>query len=123
MSSDQEWAPAVKKLVALTESGELTWNRCVELPPRAEDVQGDAFQTDVRGREIVVYEYRFRNFVDEDKYVWETDVAVEFVDHEGRVQWRWPSTPYHRHLLDAIRGQVARAPEFLREFLAQGKPS
>jgi hypothetical protein len=121
MPTDQDWAPAVKKLVALTESGKLSWNRLVQFPPRAEEIVGDAFRTAVQNHFIAVYEYRFRNFIDEERYVWETDVAIEFVDIEGRLQWRWPATPYRWQLIDAVRGQAAGAPEFLREFLAEEK--
>lgn len=123
MPTDQDWAPAVKKLVALTESGKLTWERVTEFPPRAEEIAGNAFCARVQDRWIAVFEYRFRDFTDEDTYVWETDVAIEFIDDERKVQWRWPATAYRWPLIHGIRSQLARAPEFLREFLAEGKPS
>lgn len=121
MASDEDWTLAVKKLIALTESGELTWERCPHPPPRTEDIQGEAFLGVVETRMILVYEYRYRQFVDEERYVWETDVAIEFVNDEVQIQWRWPVTPHNWRLLDAIRSQVAQAPEFLRSFLAGEK--
>lgn len=123
MPTDQDWAPAVAKLVALTESRELTWDRFFHTPPRDHDIVGDTmFRANVQGRYIAVYEYRFKTYEDEDTWSWETEVAVEFVKSEGELQWRWPATSYRWALIDAIRAQVAGAPQFLEKFLAEGKP-
>ncbi|HUT94347.1 MAG TPA: hypothetical protein VMY37_33110 [Thermoguttaceae bacterium] len=123
MPTDQDWAPAVQKLVALTESGKLTWERCYHAPPRAHEIVGDMLRANVQGRYITVYEYRFKSYEDEDTWSWETEVAVEFVDSQGELQWRWPATSYRWALIDAIRAQLAGAPDFLRKFLAEGKPA
>jgi hypothetical protein len=122
MPTDQDWAPAVKKLVALTESGELQWDRLSHMLSREEEIVGDVFRATVQSREIVVYEYRFKNYQDEDTWSWDTDVAIEFVRGGGELEWRWPETPSRWALIDAIRAQLARAPDFLRRFLAEGKP-
>lgn len=122
MLTDQDWAPAVKKLVALTESGELTWERFLVFPPRTEEVQGHAFHAVVQRRDIAVYEYRFRHYEDEGEWYWANDVAIEFVSPGGELQWRWPATPHRWALIEAIRAQLTQAPDFLREFLAEGKP-
>ena len=123
MPTDQDWAPAVKKLVALTESGKLTWDRFIGFPPRAEEIVGDALSAFVQARRIAVYEYRFKSYQDEDTWSWETEVAIEFVTDSGDLEWRWPATRYRWLLMDAIRSQRAKAPEFLRDFLAEGKHS
>ena len=84
-----------------------------------EDLEGDPFHATVEGRPIAVYQYRFKRYEDEDTWFWESEVAVEFVGADGQLQWRWPATPYRWELIDAVRGQVAGAPGFLRSFLAE----
>ena len=119
MAREDDWARAVRKLVALTESGEISWSRFSQLASKRENVQGDAFQTVVKGRLIGVYLYRFKSYEDEENWSWENEVAVEFVTGDGELQWRWPATAYRWELIEAVRGQVVGAPDFLRSFLAE----
>lgn len=124
MPSDTDWEGAVKKLLRLTESGEQSWQCAPGLDEERENVVGDAFVAEVQGRHIMVYQYRFKAYTDEDTWSWEERVAIEFVefrDNEFVTQWRWPTSPYGWRLLDAIRSQTARAPEFLRAFLGEDR--
>ena len=123
MPTDQDWNAAVRKLLSLTEAGQVTWRRYQELPSKRENTQGEAFCTELQGRRIAVYEYRFRSYEDEDSWSWETEVGVEFVTFDGELEWRWPATSSRWELIDAIRGQVAGAPDFLRRFLEEEKIS
>ena len=119
MAGEDDWTRAVRKLVALTESGGVTWVQFPQLGSKRENVQGDAFYADVEGRPVAAYQYRFKSYEDEETWSWENEVAVEFVTSDGDLQWRWPATPYRWELLEAIRGQVAGARHFLESFLAE----
>jgi len=123
MGSEDSWTRAVRKLVRLTESGEITWAPFPQLVSTRkhlqEDIEGEPFCANVEGRPIAVYQYRFKRYEDEDTWSWESDVAVEFVNTDGQLEWRWPATAYRWELLEAVRGQVAGASHFLRSFLRE----
>lgn len=122
MPNNDDWEGAVKKLLTLTESEKLNWSTVFGLDQQRENVVGDGFVADVEKRSILVYEYRFKAYADEDTWSWEEEVAIELVEFRGdkyHSEWRWPTTRYGWRLLDAIRCQRARAPEFLRAFLGE----
>ena len=54
MAGEHDWERAVQKLVALTESGEITWSQFPQLASKRENVQGHAFLATVEGRPIAV---------------------------------------------------------------------
>lgn len=118
MVNTSQWAEAVRKLILRTAEGPLQWNATFYSKELREDVLGDGiYLANVQGRSLIVYEYRYKSYSDEEHYVWEQGVTIEFVDHEGCLQWAWPKTPYHFQLLDTIRYQLARADKFLEDFL------
>lgn len=119
MSDGEKWDRALRKLIALTRDGSLIWNPNSVPRDSRDEVQGEGiYATVLQERHLIVYEYRFRNYTDEDTWTWDTEVAVEFVDGEGNLQWPWPALPGRFQLLDAIRYQAAGAGEFLEEFLS-----
>ena len=116
MPNEKDWTEAQKKLVTQTEKGEIVW---VVVPGlvRENDILGDAYGAHVANRFLAVYEYTYRVYTDEHTWTEETDVATEFVDEHGKLQWQWPKLPFRQQLLDAIRYRLSGAHEFLDAFL------
>lgn len=120
MSDGDKWDRALQKLITLTRDGSLTWSTDRFDRNSRDEVQGEAIYAAVlQERHLIVYEYRFKNYTDEDTWTWDTEVAVEFVDAEGNLQWPWPALRDRFQLLDAIRYQAAGAGEFLDGFLSE----
>ena len=113
------WDAAIEKLITMTEQGELEWRTVVGFQPRGEDILvPPAFEADVRGRRLRVYEYEFKHYTDADEYNWQTGVAIEFVNERGGLEYTWPGGYFYRsRLIAAIRFQAAHVGEFLQEFL------
>jgi len=130
MTTESEWEQAIEKLIIMTESRQLIWQADPKTKSRRENVEGDVYVAKVQGRNIAVYEYRFP-YYDEDSSGcsssvgaisgWEmrNEVAIEFVDESGVLQYRWPAVAGRWTLLDIIRCAVSGAQDFLKTFLAQ----
>jgi hypothetical protein len=120
MPTEDEWEQAVQRMIELTESRHLNWRVLSQAKNQRKDVEGDVYAALVRGRCIAVYEYRF-SFFDEDigNDDIRNEVAIEFIEESGGLQYRWPAVAGRRQLLDAIRCIVAGAEEFIRSFLSE----
>jgi len=125
MPTENEWEQAVHRLIMLTQSGELKWQIHPQTKSQRENVEGEVYVANVHGRSIAVYEYRFQYYDEEpgtgSSGGWDTrsEVAIEFVDSSGVLQYRWPATPGRRPLLDAIQCAVSDADHFLKQLLGQ----
>jgi hypothetical protein len=118
MPKVEQWARAAEKLIQLTEDGKLNWitNRFPAI--LREDILGETiYSASVQGRWIAVYEYRYKDFSDSEEFSWCNDIAIEFVDFNGGLEWRWPTVHNRVQLLDAIRAKVCGANDFLKQFL------
>ncbi len=115
-----KWNDATQRLIDKTDSGELTWVSNHELCQRRADESefiGPAYLTEFGGKQIAVYEYRYKNYIDADEWFWDTGVSIEFVNSELETEWRWPSPTGRMMLLDSIRYKTANADTFLHQLL------
>jgi hypothetical protein len=111
------WDPAVEKLIEHTLSNRITWNPHPGLSSQRDEVKGEVYTARVQERLVAVYEYRFRSYDDLDAWDWTDDVAIEFITHDGTLEWRWPQSAHRWRLLDSIRYQRSQAGSFLESFL------
>jgi hypothetical protein len=123
MISDSQWEKAVEKLLEQTNNGNIRWKAIDSL--KRDGIQGQAYVVSVAGRTIAVYEHQYKYYADEFAWEWKNTVAVEFVDENLELQWRWPASTIRWSLIDAIRFQVSNASRFIEEFLgakSEGTP-
>ncbi len=119
MPNLEDWSRAVDVLVQDTAASRVRWTPITDFSDelREEVLRGVIYTTNVRCRNLFVYEYRYKTWMDEDTWRWEEDVAIEFVDDDWRLQWQWPQSPRNYSLLEAIRYQIANAESFLTGLL------
>lgn len=108
------WDEAVVRLIELTNGGQLTWQRS---NVGRENTVGGVYLTEHNNKRIIVYEYRYRYYRDEDDWTWLEDVAIEFVDSDGNSEWRWPAVTLRHELLDRVRYTISGAEDFLHGLL------
>jgi hypothetical protein len=119
-SADEvNWDAAIDKLAELTERGDLEWDTVVNFHGRGEEVAvPPVFEANVKGRKVRVYEYQYKHYTDADEWDWATELAIEFVDENGNLEYPWKGRLGSRlRLLDAIRYRTAQVGDFLEEFL------
>ena len=114
-----DWKRATERLARLTVESRLEWVPFYELKARGEEKITEPVFLTVNDRRVAVYEYRYRYFTDEEKWEWDNEVAIEFVNENLDLEYRWPQVAGRLQLLDVIRYQVSNADKFLKEFLAE----
>lgn len=115
------WEAAVKKLIGMTENGELQWAPNDSLRRLRQDVElvGDAYVATVDGKQVAIYEYRYQCFTDTDRWVLDSGLRIEFITPKLECEWTWPATRSRYLLLETIRYGVSQANQFLERFLTQ----
>src|SRR5436190_1140715 len=107
MSNEPNWDAAVGKLRQMTEDGTIEWVADSRVEGVREEVVAPGYHAEVSGRNVIVYEYRHKTYIYEDRYEWENEVAIEFVSGTLQLQYAWPEVGGRWQLLDAIRFQVS----------------
>lgn len=121
---NDQWDRAVRKLIALTDGGELRWMPSPEFCETHAEIAfaGPAYASVVQGKRVVVFEHFF-----EDRHSAasprESGVAIVFVGPNHEIEWRWPAPKGRFELLETIRYRTSHADEFLKEFLADPTPA
>lgn len=114
MSDDDRWERIVGELVDKTRAGDLVWK--ASPAAKREDATSDIYEARVLDRDVVLYEYKYQYYIDEDEWHWVREVAIEFTEPLTDHTWRWPRTGKHYELLEAVKRQAFRADEFADAF-------
>lgn len=101
------WDEAARRLEEKTRNGEVAWRKADGV--HRDDATGVIYETSINGKRLIIWEYRIQFS--------ETEVGIEFVDHEGKVEWTWPEVSNRWVLLDSIRYQLVGAEQFLKQLL------
>ena len=117
------WAEATKKLIQLTEKGDVVWKPDDSLSARRRTrfpLVGPVYRTETNGKSIAIFEARDVAWDDDGGLTpfTESNAIIEFVDSTGEPEWTWPSSPARFELLDAVRYQQSKARTFLESFLS-----
>ncbi|HZF49154.1 MAG TPA: hypothetical protein VE093_10925 [Polyangiaceae bacterium] len=123
-----DWSKAIEKLHHQTNAGAIQWEPGDETMIyrhfERDNIEGQAYFTELGDKHIAVYEYKYRTIDDFDQPTWTSAVAVEFVTGDGRIEWRWPvSGPALFSLIEAIRFKTSGAEKFFEGFLKDDEPT
>lgn len=107
MFSVRQTAEIIDKLIELTQHNQIGWDRHDPPPPMiGPDARVDVvYVANHIGRNIRVYHQHFKYYFDEDKYTWDEQMVIEFIDDYGVFLGRLPKTPNAYELLRAIQFQ------------------
>lgn len=123
--ADEKWDTLVGQLVTLTRDKKLPWSS-FKAGTRSggpeEDVKGLVYEGNYLGRTIFVFEYEYRHWLDEDRAIIDTDVAVELQAKNTASTWRLPETGKRFTLIDEIRKLTVEADDWADEVLKQMPP-
>lgn len=68
-----------------------------------------------------IYENRYKYYIDDSQYVWNTDVVMDIVDKDDRVLWRFPYTPNMQELFKVIQFKNPVIQDFYDAILKDGQ--
>lgn len=130
-SDESKWEKVVARMLELTKGGRLEWEVAGKLQPK-DEVLGQAYVTRYNKWQVVVYEYRYRYVVEPHASLTITlarrmasesevlqDVAIIFIDYDGRESWRLPTVPGRWNLLQAVRDKLSGADDFAARILKE----
>lgn len=96
MSTTKRVSSMISKLIRLTQSDQIEWQRSD--PPHtprkdSEEYIDFVYLVRVANETFRLSEYRYKYYSDEFEYNWESGVALEITDLQDRTIWRAPNNP------------------------------
>jgi len=122
MSEEGRIAKAITRLIQETQDGQLKWvaSRPSRDVSEGRDIIVDSVYTTKKDkREIRLYPYRYRSFMEEDVWYWEDGVALELADQDGISWWRFPNHLVIRDLLEAVQFKTVGVDQFIDKLLKE----
>ncbi|MBW3543217.1 MAG: hypothetical protein KY476_23430 [Planctomycetes bacterium] len=113
----EKWDRVVKKLNEDTKAGKVSWSIDSAHSIKPQDLDGLVFVTRVMDRQVAVYRTKYRDWLDDEEFVWATEVEIVFVDDLGHILWMFPKTPARWELIETVQSDFAGADEFANAFL------
>lgn len=119
MFSMRQTVEIIDKLIELTQHNNINWSSEAPVAPMAgPDTRVDIVYTVSHiGRRIRVYRQHFKYYLDDERYIWDEQVKVEFVDDFGNVLGELPKTPNAYELLRSIQFQNPQINNFYNDLL------
>lgn len=108
-----------KALIALnkgTISGEIKWQpvSLKEIPGLEgyDSLEGRVYCTKHKGKNLCIYKYGARYYVDEDMWHPTTEYRLQFVDENWESEWVFPDNRAIKDLYSSVSYQIANADKF-----------
>jgi hypothetical protein len=109
------------RLIQDTGSGRIKW-RSLQPPktPRTgtEEYTGSVYVATIKGQRFRLSPLRYRYYTYEDTFEWLDTAALELVDDQDAILWRFPGTPRITELLDEVQYASSGIERIIDEVLA-----
>jgi hypothetical protein len=124
MTSKKEYIQLIDKLTELTQSGELEWDRklCPDKLESTENKIDIVYTTELEGRNLRLYEEKYKHYTDEFDFYWADGLVLEFIDDSGGHIWQFPDLRNIMDLLKAVKFKEAGVDSFIKDVLGKNKP-
>lgn len=107
MFNKKQTAEIVDKLIELTQHNQIKWE-AIDPEPYMKDPNSRVdliYVAKHLGRRIRLYQQHYKYYFDEDKYVWDEQINIEFIDDYDNSLGMFPKTPNANDLFKAIQYQ------------------
>ncbi len=107
MFSRKQTVEIIDKFIELTQHNIINWtSEAPVVPMVGPDSRVDlVYVANHIGRNIRIYQQHFKYYLDDEKYIWDEQVIVEFTDNGGKSMGILPKTPNAYDLLKAVQFQ------------------
>lgn len=121
MASSKEYIQLIDKLTELTQSGELVWERksCPDKLESTENKIDFVYEAELKGKNLRLYEEKYKNYTDEFDFHWVDGLVLEFIDDSGGHIWRFPNFRNIMDLLKAVKYKEADVDSFIKDVLGE----
>lgn len=117
--SEEKVSKIVTKLIKDTRNGELEWREDLDnLELGAEErLIGKAYTANLNNRHLRIYKYKYKLYLDIDKFGWSESYRLEFVDIHGNSEWEFPNTNSIKDLYESVTYQASGVDDFFDAYL------
>lgn len=107
MFSRKQTVEIIDKFIELTQHNKITWASEDPISPMiGPDSRVDlVYVAEHIGRNIRIYQQHFKDYLDDERYVWDEKINIEFIDDYEKSMGILPRTPNAYDLLKAIQFQ------------------
>lgn len=119
MASNKEYIQLIDKLTELTQSGEIVWKRKLR-PEKLESTENKidvVYEAEFKGRNLRLYEEKYKHYTDEFEFYWAEGLVLEFIDAAGGHIWPFPTFRNISDLLNAVKFRDAGVDLFIKDVL------
>ena len=121
--STRESIGVIDELIKLTQHNTISWT--IDEPSEGMnsfDSKVDLiYRVYYSNNSVRIYENRYKYYVDDSQYVWDTRVVMDIVDEYDRVLWRFPYTSNMQELLKVIQFKNPQIQNFYDSILKNGQ--
>lgn len=100
----------VLKLIKLTSNNEIKWDgNSVYSPelPNGEIILDKIYKTAYSGGRFQIYRYKFKSWMDEDRFEWSQRIRLELVDSQGHTDYEFEYENSMNDLYEIVREQAS----------------
>jgi hypothetical protein len=111
----------VLKLIKLTKNKEITWKGFIPLDtdlPNEEVILDKIYKTTVSDKQLHLYRYKFKYFIDEYEYQWVQKVRLELIDSKGETDYVFKYENSMNDLYDIVREQASNVNQLIDDILS-----
>lgn len=119
MATSREYIQLIDRLTELTQSKEIEWDRkhCPDKLEGTENKIDMVYEIEYKGKNLRLYEEKYKHFTDEFDFYWADRVVLEFIDEVGGHIWKFPDLRSISDLLTAIKYKEAGVDSFIQDVL------
>lgn len=109
----------VTKFIKDTRNKKLEWGEDSDnLKLGAEEkLIGKAYTASLNNRYLRIYKFKYKSYLDIDKFGWSESFWLEFVDIDGNSEWEFPSTNSIKDLYESVTYQASGVDESFNTYL------
>lgn len=106
-------------LIKQTNNEEIIWNivqHRIELP-HDEKITSKIYKATILNKNFRLYEYQYKHYVDEDKWIWNQRKRLEIIDQSNERLYEFEYDYSLNDLFDSVTRKTSGIDDFLKNFL------
>ncbi len=125
--STSKYLKIIVKLNRDTNEEKIYWeiNRSIPLLSAHERLIDNVYTVKISDKNLRLFKYDYRYYLDEDTYDWVRTCRLEFIDIHGNSEWTFPNDLRNaiEDLYETVRFKTAKVDNFLNDYLSESELS
>jgi len=113
----------MKRAIEQSRSGDMRWT--IDRSPQEfesdEEFVGYPSKTNLGSNYLRIAQIRYKYWMNEERWVWDSRIVLDFVDSDGKLLWRFPPNTEIPELYEVVRFASSGVADAISEFLEENK--